>query len=1340
MTFFCILSSYAEKVDIEKAEKVARSYVRTVPQLKTRSNIQLNRTVFKELKPGNSLRASQEEAMYYVFSMDNNEGFVIVSADDIAVPVLGYSENGSYDDSNPNFSYWMEFLAQEIAWGIENKIPQSAEIKAKWERYLVDNANLLRSSTAIVYGPLLTTKWDQGAPYNNLCPKISGVPTYTGCVATAMAQIMKKWGYPNTGTGSHTDSNPNWLSSNLTANFGSTTYYWGNMVNTYSPTDLDPNDAIATLMYHCGISVDMNYGTGSSGASSSQVGYALATYFNYDQSIQHKMRNFYTGAEWDALLQNELRAGRPVLYSGQSESGASGHAFVCDGYNDDGTYHFNWGWSGFQDGDYRTTALNPNIGGSGSGSGRYNVDQDIVINIKPNAGGVPVPEIHITANTDITSTATSVDRSVAFTVDAPVYNAGFFNFTGDVCIALVSTSDEQIISVIGQNSINLDAGYYKNDPFNFLCSVPSSVASGNYRLMVFAKASGTSDWTVVTGTQGYIDAIPLTVKSIPPCYSYPSLPDFGNNISAPTGDNALNLNKSQVEKAEISNSFNLSASQSSNSVICADYNNPNNCFQSIGNYNYYRGQVQTFYVTKTDYYTFSPSSGFFTIFNSNIADCSNFVKSSGLAIETINSNSSSITYWTYSSINVSLNANTTYYLYSIAGGNLPASPWTISVSGAGSVVVESGIPYGTGYTYIAINQSDNTIKMQSATADFRTLPAGTYTVYGVPYSTSGTTNPANFVGKTLNEIEASDCVIPSATSIVLTVTSNEYTWNKNASSPDWTVKSNWVQNAVPLASSDVVIPSGATTYPILQASDNATVNTITFAPGAELGGQNFLKYNKAYVQLNFKDGTRNRWWMLSNPLQELYVGDLAFGLLPGMYISQYRDDGTGMNGWMPIPLSEKYNKKFEVGEDFQIWLNDADIQNSDKSKGLSNPYADGIITLPHFEDPKAADVYYSGPYFTPTRSVKAYRLADADVIRPLYFGWGVNKRLYFAATGNPFMGSISFQQLQIDNPGLFVGTYWIWIGPGEKDAPTPGSYSIYNLATGVTAGVTSTGDLSDAIAPMQSFIIESALGTTNPGTKFITYYISATGANANAVLKADRESDNILKIVASTPQSSIRAVIASRENGSMTLNNLDSRNFSTALNSLPIIYTLKPDETNGVVNVAANIVNEVKEDITIPLAVSTTYEGPITLTFTGMDTYNANIYLIDNEAPNKKEIEMTGQSRYEYTFNYVPPKVNGTVTANENRFFIRLSPANMTGIGSARPNNILIYSNSANTIQVTSGELLQQVTVFDLQGQKIYDNASINAYTHTLTGVVPGIYVVKAISKNGLKTTKIIVK
>jgi hypothetical protein len=176
------------------------------------------------------------------------------------------------------------------------------------------------------------------------------------------------------------------------------------------------------------------------------------------------------------------------------------------------------------------------------------------------------------------------------------------------------------------------------------------------------------------------------------------------------------------------------------------------------------------------------------------------------------------------------------------------------------------------------------------------------------------------------------------------------------------------------------------------------------------------------------------------------------------------------------------------------------------------------------------------------------------------------------------------------------------------------------------------------------------------------------------------------------------------------------------------------------VAVGADILNEIKDDIVIPLGISTTYEGSITFTFTGMDTYNARIFLIDNAASNNKEIELTGKANYDYTFNYTPEMVNGTAVSNENRFSIRLSPTSVTGIESEASNNILIYSNKPETIEAVSGESIRQISVFNIQGQEIYDNASVNAYEYTVTGLATGVYVVKAITGTEVKTTKIIVK
>jgi hypothetical protein len=423
--------------------------------------------------------------------------------------------------------------------------------------------------------------------------------------------------------------------------------------------------------------------------------------------------------------------------------------------------------------------------------------------------------------------------------------------------------------------------------------------------------------------------------------------------------------------------------------------------------------------------------------------------------------------------------------------------------------------------------------------------------------------------------------------------------------------------------------------------------------------------------------------------------------------------------------------------------------------------------LPYFEnqDPKEEDVHWTHRYNSDTRKSTfygwkivdgeykedetsfvtvprdlniAYRLAEVSggiFTKTLDFGKGAYDQSSFAATGNPFMGSISFEKLQTDNSSLIEESYWVWVGAGALNTERPGSYAIYNT-TGGSLGNTSV-TLSDALPPMQSFIIERNDGSTGTQITFNIANISATG-KSSAGLRAASPTKDLLEIIASTPQSAVRTVIASRETGSRVFNRKDSRRFSGGINSLPDLYMLKPSADNSLTAVVANILNEIKEETMIPLAISTTYEGPVTFSFSGMDSYKARIFLVDND--NKQEKELTGLSRYEYTFNYVPNKVNGTATANENRFSILLAPSSPTGIEFASPDNILIYSRSANTIQAVSGDLLQQVSVFNMQGQKIYDNASVNSYEHTVTGLVPGIYVTRAVSKNELKTAKIIVK
>ncbi|MDE6288466.1 MAG: C10 family peptidase, partial [Muribaculaceae bacterium] len=297
----------------------------------------------------------------YVFS--GKTGFIVVPDDDCAPALLGYSDNSVFDaDVNPNLAYWLEFLNGELDYLKEN--PQSV------------SAHAPRADRPAI-SPMIDTRWNQGSPYNNDCPVYNGYRSVTGCVATAMAQVLKYHNYPEQGSGVVSYI---WNNQELSFDYGSTTFEWDLMTDTYDASSSAASmAAVAKLMYACGVSVNMNYSPQSSGASSSRIPGALIDNFNYDKGLWLAQRNAFGILEWEELIYNELKEGRPVIYSGQGSGG--GHEFVCDGYAVDGYFHFNWGWGGLSDGYFLLTALNPGNLGTGGGAGGYNFAQDAVIGV-----------------------------------------------------------------------------------------------------------------------------------------------------------------------------------------------------------------------------------------------------------------------------------------------------------------------------------------------------------------------------------------------------------------------------------------------------------------------------------------------------------------------------------------------------------------------------------------------------------------------------------------------------------------------------------------------------------------------------------------------------------------------------------------------------------------------------------------------------------------------------------------------------------------------------------------------------------------------------------------------
>ena len=340
----------ASPVDVEQARHMGMKYVQSHS---AKQATELNLVYTEMTEAGNPA--------VYVFNFDN--GFVLVSADDVARPILAFSDEQSVDPNlmPDGFAYYLRFYARQIAYAQENNFEPEAEVASEWIHVAKDGFENDNRSTRGDIAPLLTTLWNQDYPYNAYCPTGHGGPqghAYAGCVATAMSMVMKYWNWPIQGNGEHSYTPDGYPTQ--TVNFGATTYDWANMPNSCNNSNYQ---AVATLMYHCGVSVDMMYGGGSSGAYSQDVPPAIANYFRYTDQAIRKDRDLYSKFDWEEMLIASLEEGFPLYYSGSDDSG--GHAFACCGYREnDRKFYFNWGWSGSLNNYYAIDALNTGWNGS----------------------------------------------------------------------------------------------------------------------------------------------------------------------------------------------------------------------------------------------------------------------------------------------------------------------------------------------------------------------------------------------------------------------------------------------------------------------------------------------------------------------------------------------------------------------------------------------------------------------------------------------------------------------------------------------------------------------------------------------------------------------------------------------------------------------------------------------------------------------------------------------------------------------------------------------------------------------------------------------------------------
>lgn len=491
----------AKQIPASKAQSVAEQFLQSGMQTRSTTSLSLIET-----KTSKSLQrnASSSDVLYYVFSI-NGSGYIIVGGDDLSVPVIGYSYEATYEDHlrADNFRYWMESVEMGIQNAIERGGDASERVKTKWEN--IGKAKSERFSEVVE--PLLTTQWGQEVPYFNLVPieREHEFPFFrrppTGCIATAMAQIMNYHKYPVRGFG----TTPEYITDRLSIEMPSVNltdyiYDWANMADTYySDGNNEVQDlAVATLMYHAGLSVQMDYYWGESGSYSEKVMPALVTNFGYDNSADHLLRLWIdSDEEWIAILKDNLNKNQPVFYSGHN--GSMGHAFVCDGYKENNQFHFNWG-NGRSGGHYDLDA-----------PGGYSNSHAIVYNIKPGNGVSTMKPNYNLLMFGLSSDATLVKRGDVLTCEYVAYNSiGPDPFEGSCGYALFG-EDGELKYILGEERVTLTFRGFQT--LQSTLTIPEEAEAGNYILRGISRLADLKPKIIRKSNYMVVDAIPVTIEN-----------------------------------------------------------------------------------------------------------------------------------------------------------------------------------------------------------------------------------------------------------------------------------------------------------------------------------------------------------------------------------------------------------------------------------------------------------------------------------------------------------------------------------------------------------------------------------------------------------------------------------------------------------------------------------------------------------------------------------------------------------------------------------------------------------------------------------------------------------
>ncbi len=466
---------------------------RTLGEIREAAAVVLKTNTNRAQSSNSSLQVVLKKNMLTVLS--NSKQFAVIANDDAFPAVVGYSDV-EFSEYNSNLVWFINAADESMRLAKSMPSMHRAQVLPDLTRF---KSNI---------DPLLKTTWNQYAPYNNLCPTHSNGENYpTGCVATAISQIMKYHSYPTNGIGSHQYAFVPASGDGriISADFGATTYGWSKMLDNYVEGNYTEEEAneVATVMLHCGVSVDMQYTPTGSGAYSSEARSGLIKYFGYNENIGIVFREYYSLEQWMDMVYAELNNNRPIYYAG-SDASQGGHAFVIDGYNATGLVHVNWGWGPKGgNGYFDITLLNPK-------AYQFSEDQNMLLGID-----LPTTEVEYESHivSDYPLSVSQIGKMLNVSIGQYIWNLCGDVWEGELAVVLEGEGKTYLLSQ-GTVSKTIDRKNVlsnTNPTVGGVLTLPTGIADGEYRLYVGAKCSREKCWRLVRRSEEQVNSYQVTI-------------------------------------------------------------------------------------------------------------------------------------------------------------------------------------------------------------------------------------------------------------------------------------------------------------------------------------------------------------------------------------------------------------------------------------------------------------------------------------------------------------------------------------------------------------------------------------------------------------------------------------------------------------------------------------------------------------------------------------------------------------------------------------------------------------------------------------------------------------